>query len=306
MFLEVSGSRDNSHAYIAKGPRVHGVRECVTEAMISSIGRLLPVRLARFRLSQVHGSKSQRSSSIGALGVRFMSRYFLRKPTESLFHGDELVALWLGADEGEIKETFAADKVSERLFYTVDLLLEVLDAVCLESEYCRVRDGLGRMLAFDAIVGTNDRHPRNWGVISDGVSVGDSLRFAPLFDSARGLFWNFSDKQLHARVEGGSSARSAFVEKYANGSNPLISCRSHPHPDKVNHFSLVEYMLQACDGQFADSVPRVVRSFSARRTRSALAKEYGGIVSSFRLGLVGELLEYRIGRLLDVVGGRRQ
>ncbi|MBC8883138.1 hypothetical protein H9X57_06230 [Flavobacterium piscinae] len=52
------------------------------------------------------------------------------------------------------------------------------------------------MLLFDALTGNNDRHYYNWGVISH-IKNEHKPYFSPVYDTARGLLWNDSDKKLY-------------------------------------------------------------------------------------------------------------
>ena len=51
------------------------------------------------------------------------------------------------------------------------------------------------MLIFDALTGGFDRHMYNWGVV---VSIANDIQpyLSPICDTARGLFWNYSEEQL--------------------------------------------------------------------------------------------------------------
>jgi hypothetical protein len=71
--------------YIAKQPRVYGPRECVTEHMISCIGRRLPLKVAKSRLVRLE-------RETGEPELRYLSRNFLVPGKNSLKHGVELVA----------------------------------------------------------------------------------------------------------------------------------------------------------------------------------------------------------------------
>ena len=87
-----------AHAYIAKGSRKHGPRECVTESLISSVASGLPLRVARSRLVIVP------DGPLGDPDVRFMSRYFINTDKrESLTPGLELVAIAFGMEEKALK-----------------------------------------------------------------------------------------------------------------------------------------------------------------------------------------------------------
>lgn len=52
------------------------------------------------------------------------------------------------------------------------------------------------MLVFGAIIGCMDRHmQRNWGVVVTATTP-RQYRFAPIFDSARALLWDYDDARL--------------------------------------------------------------------------------------------------------------
>jgi len=178
-------------AYIAKAPHHVSARECVTEQIISAVGSALPLRLAESQVVLLGREVS------GDRDVRFLSRYFLKRAEEQLVHGAELVAAFLQADPEEVERTFGRGSRAEQSFYTVEALLDILRDACRQGEFVAVRDGFGRMLAFDAIVGANDRHAMNWGVVRNVIRSGP-LRFSPLFDTARGLFWDHTDAKFRS------------------------------------------------------------------------------------------------------------
>lgn len=59
--------------------------------------------------------------------------------------------------------------------------------------------GFVKMLAFDALIGHNDRHPYNWGVIVP-IRRKKQPRFAPVYDTARALFWNVPEKRVRQMI----------------------------------------------------------------------------------------------------------
>ena len=109
-------------AYVAKQPsRKHsGFRESVTEHLIARIGHHLPIRMANTRLVRLSVSQGAPED------VRFLSQYFLRQGQQALIHGVELVAQAYGVQKSEVAE--AAER-NESLFYTVDMIDEVLAEV---------------------------------------------------------------------------------------------------------------------------------------------------------------------------------
>lgn len=288
----VRGGALYTHAYIAKGARKQGPRECVTEALISVAARSLPLRVARSRLAIVPGA------AFAEPDVRFMSRYFLdTERRESLTHGVELVAIAFDMDAEAVKKEIPRSAESD--FYTLDLVEEVLKLVGRsEAERGDLLTGLGQMLGFDAIVGANDRHPRNWGIVQSAIDPAAPYRFAPIFDTSRGLFWNFSDVQLVKKEREGN--RQLFLEKYANDSRPLIGI---PGTAACNHYDLVRYIMSTDPKRpLAKGVRRVVGAFSVARCERNLHSEFGRILSRYRLELIRDLLALRSAQLKGICG----
>jgi hypothetical protein len=69
-------------------------------------------------------------------------------------------------------------------------------------------------------IGVQDRHHENWGVIVHRDVDAPSPRFAPLYDSARGLFCNENDRQLKDcfHPANGSQRIAGFIGR----SRPLV------------------------------------------------------------------------------------
>jgi hypothetical protein len=213
--LVVVASADTErHAYIAKCPGKHGAREAVTEYLISCVARGLPLRVARGRLVRMPPPPSVKCD------VRFLSRYFLSKKNQSLIHGVEIIARTFEMDAAELRSEVPKARASDRQFFTVDLISGVLDSVGKDDDQrLALRADFARMMAFDALIGANDRHPENWGLVYDALHPEDFV-FAPIYDTARGLFWNWSDERLAAEDRRG---RQAAIQRYAHHSKPLIS-----------------------------------------------------------------------------------
>lgn len=291
----IGGGTLYEHAYIAKGARKHGPRECVTESIISTVASGLPLQVAKSRLVIVPGR------AFADPDVRFMSRYFLNTDRrESLTHGLELVGIAFEMDVEAVTKEIPRSAESD--FYTLDLVEEVLKLVGRsEQERADLLTGLGKMLGFDAIVGANDRHPRNWGIVQSAIDPDAPYRFAPIFDTSRGLFWNFSDAQLVKKEDGGN--RQLFLEKYANDSRPLIGV---PGSSACNHFDLVKYILST-DGNrpLAKGVRRVISAFSVPRCERTLHYRFGRLISRYRLELIRDLLALRAAQLKLICLPRR-
>jgi hypothetical protein len=279
--------------WIAKAPRTCGPRECVTEHLISELGRGLPLPLAKTRLVRLRPEPGLPAE------VRFLSRIFLG-PGEALVHDVELVARWLEVEKTEVERVFHADRREEQSFYTIDLVIDVLRSLSRQGEFQALRDGFARMMAFDALIGTNDRHAMNWGVIQDMLRP-SPLRWAPLFDTARGLFWHHLESDFE-RADGLSP--ETFVRNYAEKSKPLIGTpRSRPGVD-LNHFEVIDYMMNAPRFGAALRAPirQIVAGFHPHRAYASVIKRFGRILTARRLRYVHILLRYRHARLKILTG----
>ena len=292
-----TGRRDSlslgNCGYIAKKGRFQAdARECVTEEIISKIGAMLPVRMARSRLVRV--TKSD---------VRFLSRDFVRGHVpglrdgghveqEALRHGIELAATYFDSTPAEVVAAFQlADRKGERQFYTVENMLTILKALYGE-DYGMLAVDFVKMLAFDAFIGAPDRHGMNWGVLESLAPDGASVRFAPIFDTARGLFVNHSDVDLVRQVE---RSGHEFVERYALRSRPILSVGGAA---SQNHFGLVAGIAK----EHPDLYPAMQAVFAAVSVSSIermLQRRFRRIITQQRLKLIVDLLEFRIRRLRE-------
>lgn len=236
--------------------------------------------------------------SSGDKDVRFLSRYFLKRAEEQLVHGAELVAAFLQADPEEVERTFGRGGIAEQSFYTVEALLDVLRDACRLGEFEAVRDGFGRMLAFDAIVGANDRHAMNWGVVRNAIRPGP-LRFSPLFDTARGLFWDHTDAKFRSIDQ--RNDREGYIRRYAERSRPLIGCEGSTKSRPLNHFEVIARTMKSQPAEFRGSIPVVVRGFDPEATARMLYRDFGRMVSNVRLEYIDTLLRFRHGKLLEIL-----
>lgn len=288
---------EEREAYIAKQPRREGPIECVTEYLISRIGTTLPLRVAEGRLVRLRSPATSMGcwarSTEGTDDVRFMSRQFLdRAASEQLVHGSQLVGRCFEIDE---KQLFSeVQRGQEWRFYTVELIDTVLASAADGDAlvHRQLLGGFARMLAFDALIGANDRHAQNWGVIESAIKK-QSPRFAPVFDTARGLFWNRTEEKLGEwDIE-----RARRIESYANRSRPLIgfdAAQTAP-----SHFDLIEHIVSR-NSSCRLPVLQVVRAFSADRIARLLHVEFRRLLSRRRLEYIDALLRFRHTRLKQV------
>lgn len=209
-------------AYIAKFAHKNGEIETYTELFNNQLGKLLGFEMAHSGIARLDGV------------LHFLSRSF-RREGEQLVHGSLMVEMLGLADPKEIEQIRTV--AQQQGIFDIDFVETVMREFC-GADFDTVFDKFIAMLVFDALIGSMDRHPRNWGVIRPmkdrGVGVGH-FRFSPIYDSARALLWDMNDAKV-----GIISASSEELKRYIDRSSPRIGL---PHAvRKCNHFDLLGYL----------------------------------------------------------------
>jgi len=217
-------------AFIAKTAEKWYPHESVIEYMINRIGQVLELNMNEIQLVSVNKQ------------IRFLSRYFLKK-NEKLIHGAEICGEYL--DDMPLAEEIAEDKKSARELFTFEFIRDAIRTV-FPFDFEDLMCGLVKMIVFDGLTGNNDRHFYNWGIIDTTKKTAKKPIFAPLYDSARGMFWNSSDTNLKKLLydyeiyvkKSGVIGGNKVVNYIANAS-PRISIESNK---QATHFDLVGFI----------------------------------------------------------------
>lgn len=241
---------------------------------MTRLGEILGLRMASSRLLVCDGQ------------IRFLSRYFLRRE-ESLVHGAEILGGYLADDK--FVAAVGEEKLEQDVF-TFAVFCEALRARFPANAEEILLDFV-RMIGFDAIVGNQDRHLLNWGVIVHPTGI-RAPRFSPVFDTARGLFWNELEAQL-ARFDSDQTLRG-YVEK----AQPLIGWEGHA---QVNHFSLVAHMANH-DPRFGATLSTLCPSGILGKIDELIETEFRVLLSDARRALISRCLALRIRLFLASVG----
>ncbi len=252
--------------YIAKvGSKRYPV-ESITEHFLTRVGESLGICIAESKLMIVAGQ------------VRFLSKFFLKLPKESLVHGLEIFRRHL--DEELVKAI--EDTRREREFYTFQTVLAAMaDSFGEQANHLMI--GLVKMLGFDAVAGNNDRHPLNWGVIVP-VSLSRPVRFAPVFDSARGLYWNQDEKNLPKFCESEAS-REAYIRK----SFPQVGWDG---VDRIDHFRLIHEIWRAYP-EYREPLESLGESAAIDRCATILEEEFKHLMTPTRRYAISTCLKRR-------------
>jgi len=103
-------------------------------------------------------------SQIAMIGgqLRFLSRYFLHPAQEELVHGADILAGYLNESTRYVEEV-DEQKMTRDLF-TLQVIEDAVASLFLYQKD-EILHELVKLIIFDALVGNNDRHFFNWGVI---------------------------------------------------------------------------------------------------------------------------------------------
>ncbi len=257
--------------YIAKVGHKWYPIESVTEQLMTRIGQVLGFNIADSRLYLI---KNQ---------LRFCSKYFLKNEQE-LVHGAEILSKYLSEQDSKIIDQIDKQKLNQDLL-TFDFVLEaILDSFPLEFD--SIKSGLIQLLIFDAIVGNNDRHFYNWGVVRH-VRKKHKPIFSPIYDTARGLFWNKSDE--HILSLNTELKINSEIEKYAKGAIPKIGWQEK---SKVNSIELLKLIIDHNHCKSYD-VSKVVSLDNLNKINNIVQTEFKNILIDERITLILRYLKYR-------------
>jgi hypothetical protein len=263
-------------AYIAKVGHKWYPGESITEQLMTRLGEALGLRMASSRL-MFAGDQ-----------LRFLSRYFLQTD-ESLVHGAEILGGYIEDDD------FVTDVEQEHLeteIFTFQVLCTATTARFSPDHESILRDFV-RMIGFDALVGNQDRHMYNWGVVVHAKAARPS-RFSPIYDTARGLFWNHPDSKL-AKFGTDDSLR-----RYVLAAHPLIGLDGK---EQLNHFELVGGIAR-CGTQYAEALHELSQ-VGCQDLGMVIDDEFGRLLSVERRQLIKRCLRMRFRFFDDAIAGGR-
>lgn len=256
--------------YIAKVGHKWYPNESITEYLLNRLGEAMGFNMARSRLAWINGQ------------LRFLSLYFL-KGDEVLFHGAQIFWGYLSNDEEFVREI--EDKKLSRELFTLQFVKEAV-TFGFPNEAERILKDFIKMVVFDAFVGNSDRHFFNWGVIRDATGNKPS-HFSPIYDTARGLFWNEPESKIIKRYcQKGEEPYLRYIQE----SRPKVGWEGERN---INHIRLVELISQ---NQFVlnrSEILNIISEANLNRCINVLKSEFSSLMSKERQTVVGNLLRYR-------------
>lgn len=267
--------------YIAKTGEKWYPHESVVEYMINRIGQVLGLRMNEIGLFRINGQ------------IRFLSKYFIRQKIESLTHGAEICGEYL--NDIDLAKEIANDQRTSRQLFTFEFISKAIEHK-FESECEGILVELVKLVTFDALVGNNDRHFYNWGVIVSKKKASGKPRFAPIYDSARGLLWNLSEESIVKYRDGQKSNGRQFV-RYIENAYPRISIEGN---HDINHFDLVGYLKKIDNNKYRDTVEELCTQEREQTVYNMLKQEFFPMFSEVRSEMVLKIIQERFKKVREV------
>lgn len=266
--------QQRTESYIAKVGSKFYPNESIAEQLITRIGQCYGLRIADSKLRLIDGQ------------VRFMSKFFLRREAELLTHGAEIFESCLG------KEEYAqlAQKKVESEYFSFQMTCEAIGSAFPGYEV-KIARGLVEMLAFDALIGHNDRHPYNWGVIVP-LRKDRAPRFSPVYDTARALFWNVPERRVQQMM-----TDQRQLVKYVGNCAPPLCWDGEP---KVDFFRLIGLIWDSSE-RYRSNVEKLLASEPLKKSILMLDKEFSHLMSAERRELIRRCLLLRQELLREAV-----
>lgn len=258
--------QQRSESYIAKVGSKFYPNESITEQLITEIGKIYRLKIADSKL-RVVGPQ-----------VRFMSKYFLNRKIEQLTHGAEIYEYSLG------KENYAqlVQNKTESDFFTFEMTREALRQLFPENAE-KIMKGYVEMLTFDALIGHNDRHPYNWGVIVP-IEKSRAAKFSPVYDTARALFWNIPEPRIRQML-----TDEQQLEKYVKNCLAPIGCDGEPDVDFFRLIGLVWKRFES----YRNNIEKFLLHTPLILTCDLVDRKFGALFSKERAELIKRCLRLR-------------
>lgn len=145
------------------------------------------------------------------------------------------------------------------------------------------------------LINNNDRHFYNWAVIRSIRKKETKVKFAPVYDSARGLLWNWSDKKVikdyFSHFKGGKK-----VENYISSACPRISIEGD---SEINHFDLVEHLFKNYP-QYRETIKDLVTFDKQEKVMKMYHEKFSYFFIEERNDLVNLILNARFSRIREI------
>jgi len=268
--------------YIAKTGHKWYPIESVTELLLNRLGTIFGLKMAESRIAMIGGQ------------LRFLSRYFIDSARQELVHGADVLAGYLNEPSFLFIEEVDKQKLT-REWLTLQFVEDAVESVFPEQKE-EIMCELIRLIIFDALVGNNDRHFFNWGIVRS-VEGGFKPYFSPVYDTARGLFWNYSEEKL-AGVIAANKAIDSHITKYCKTSRPKIGWEGEKN---LNHFELFNKIYSKEFYVSKAEVRGMLTPLLLERLLEEVTQNFHSFMSVNRITMICKCLIHRFNKLQSLL-----
>jgi hypothetical protein len=214
----------------------------------------------------------------------FMSQNF-RRADEALIHGIEFLGQF---HKQGFAEKLRKRSAEERAFYSIRSVFEGFGKVYADDSE-KFIGPFAKMLFLDAIVGCQDRHAKNWGIIRS-IKGTRKDRLAPVFDTARALFWNYPNSEALKAIS------PEQLRLYVRQSSPPIGDFAG---NRANHFALISQILARRTG-LRQVLFNMISLTKEKSVRAMIETEFFEHIPKARRQKILACLELRFARLRQI------
>lgn len=268
--------------YIAKTGHKWYPTESITEYLLNILGTKFGVEMADSKIAWIGGQ------------LRFLSRYFLDSKDQELIHGADIFAGFV--NDKELVEEIEREQLARDLF-TLQFTRDAIQAT-FPHHWEDILNKLVRMLLFDALVGNNDRHFYNWGVVRHIESKHEPY-FSPIYDTARGLFWNEPEDKVKALMKD-KPRFNLYLSRYCKNSRPKVGWEGS---NNINHFKLVHDIYKYEFGISRNEINDLFLQPRFEELVNSIEYYFADILSTDRIELIAACLRYRYKEIVKIIGG---
>lgn len=192
---------DGNKAFFKYEDNKYNSSESCSEKMSYEIAKILGYECARIELAR------DNEGNLGILNYLFIDNGNVEHIDASAFlniHGNQ-----------------------RREFYTISNIKRILDTLNknLFKDFIKI-------LFFDALVGEQDRHEENWGLLKNGFDY----YMSPLYDNGCNLLREFKDEEFANKYYSNKKDFNAYIER----SKAIIY--NEANGKNYKHFELIEYL----------------------------------------------------------------
>ena len=121
--------------------------------------------------------------------------------------------------------------------------------------------------------------------------------FSPVYDTARGLFWNESEQKI-VDMYSNKNRLNTYINKYCTNSRPKIGWDNE---NNINHFKLVSKIYKNEFGITKNEIKELFLHPIFDKLIDVVKKDFVNLLSRERKKIIIECLNFRYNRILEIL-----